>query len=338
MLLTRENLRWPYQEPLTIPPQALAHFRQAQERGRQQQEEWQARLEAYRQAYPEEARQLEEALSGEFTEGLGTGGLADLFKPGDKPIATREASGQVMNAIADQVHTFIGGSADLAPSTKTLLKDHGHYGFEDYCGHNMHFGVREHAMGSIANGMALSRRHSALYRHFPDLLGLHAPANAIGRIDGTAGGLHLHPRLHRPGRGRANASAHRAAPGNEGSPQPGSAPACRCHRVGGGMEGGPGAPSRADSAGVNPPELAGAGPDCPGPGQRGAEGRVHPMGGSRPAESHPHRHRLRAPHRLGSRKSCYRRRVSPPALYPCPPGSCSTPSQQNTATVSCLLT
>ena len=154
VLLTRENLRWPYQEPFTIPPQALAHFRQAQERGRQQQEEWQARLEAYRQAYPEEARQLEEALSGELPKGWDRG-LADLFKPGDKPIATREASGQVMNAIADQVHTFIGGSADLAPSTKTLLKDHGHYGFEDYCGHNMHFGVREHAMGSIANGMAL---------------------------------------------------------------------------------------------------------------------------------------------------------------------------------------
>ena len=154
VLLTRENLRWPYQEPFTIPPQALAHFRQAQERGREQQEEWQARLEAYRQAYPEEARQLEEALSGELPKGWDRG-LADLFKPGDKPIATREASGQVMNAIADQVHTFIGGSADLAPSTKTLLKDHGHYGFEDYCGHNMHFGVREHAMGSIANGMAL---------------------------------------------------------------------------------------------------------------------------------------------------------------------------------------
>ena len=154
VLLTRENLRWPYQEPFTIPPQALAHFRQAQERGRQQQEEWQARLKAYRQAYPEEARQLEEALSGELPKGWDRG-LADLFKPGDKPIATREASGQVMNAIADQVHTFIGGSADLAPSTKTLLKDHGHYGFEDYCGHNMHFGVREHAMGSIANGMAL---------------------------------------------------------------------------------------------------------------------------------------------------------------------------------------
>ena len=60
-----------------------------------------------------------------------------------------------MNAIVQKVHSFTGGSADLAPSTKTLLKDHGHYGFEEYCGHNMHFGVREHAMGAISNGMAL---------------------------------------------------------------------------------------------------------------------------------------------------------------------------------------
>ena len=60
-----------------------------------------------------------------------------------------------MNAVVDRVHTFTGGSADLAPSTKTLLKDHGHYGFGEYYGHNLHFGVREHAMGSIVNGMAL---------------------------------------------------------------------------------------------------------------------------------------------------------------------------------------
>ena len=81
--------------------------------------------------------------------------LDGLFDANDKPMATREASGRVMNAIVDRVHSFTGGSADLAPSTKTLLKDHGNYGFEEYCGHNLHFGVREHAMGSIANGMAL---------------------------------------------------------------------------------------------------------------------------------------------------------------------------------------
>ena len=152
--LTKERLDWPYQEPFAVPPEALAYFRQARERGRQYQEEWQARLEAYRLANPEEAQQLEEALRGDLPEGWDRD-LDALFKAEDKPIATREASGQVMNAIVQNVHAFTGGSADLAPSTKTILKDHGHYGFEEYCGHNMHFGVREHAMGAIANGMAL---------------------------------------------------------------------------------------------------------------------------------------------------------------------------------------
>jgi len=152
--LAKENLGWPYQEPFTIPPEVLAHFRQAQERGRQQQAQWQARLEAYREAYPDEARQLEEDLSGELPEGWHHD-LSDLFKGGDKPIATREASGRVMNAISQKVHSLAGGSGDLAPSTKTILKNHGHYSFKDYSGHNIHFGVREHAMGAIANGMSL---------------------------------------------------------------------------------------------------------------------------------------------------------------------------------------
>ncbi len=152
--LTKERLGWPYDEPFTLPPEVVAHFRQAEERGEHQQREYESRLEAYRQAYPKEARQLEEDLSGDLPEGWDRD-LDDLFKTTGKPIATREASGKVMNAIVQRVHSFTGGSADLAPSTKTTLKDHGHYGFEEYCGHNMHFGVREHAMGAIANGMSL---------------------------------------------------------------------------------------------------------------------------------------------------------------------------------------
>ena len=158
VILAKERLGWPYQEPFTVPPEALAHFREALERGGHRQDEWKSRQKAYRREFPQEARQLEEALSGALPKGWDRE-LKGLFAPGDKPIATREASGRVMNAIADRVPTFTGGSADLAPSTKTLLKDHGHYGFEDYCGNNMHFGVREHAMGAIANGMAL---HGAL--------------------------------------------------------------------------------------------------------------------------------------------------------------------------------
>ena len=152
--LAKERLGWPYREPFHIPQEALDHFRKARDRGVRRQEEWLARLEAYRQSSPEQAAQLEEALTGDLPEGWDRD-LDELFSSADKPMATREASGRVMNTVAERVHSFTGGSADLAPSTKTILKDHGHYGFEEYCGHNLHFGVREHAMGAAANGMAL---------------------------------------------------------------------------------------------------------------------------------------------------------------------------------------
>ena len=152
--LTKKNLGWSYEEPFTVPPEVLIHFRRAEERGSRQQKEWQANLEAYRDAYPQEAHQLEEDLREDLPEGWGHA-LDNLFTVEDKAIATRAASGRVMNAIAPKVHSLMGGSADLAPSTKTILKDKGDYGAEEYCGHNMHFGVREHAMGAIASGMAL---------------------------------------------------------------------------------------------------------------------------------------------------------------------------------------
>ena len=154
VVLAKESLGWPYPETFAVPEVAGDHFREALERGKGLQQQWQTKIEAYRLAYPTEAAQLEETLRGDLPEGWDRG-LEDLLQWGDKPIATREASGRVMNALVDRVHAFTGGSADLAPSTKTLLKDHGHYGFEEYCGHNLHFGVREHAMGAIANGMAL---------------------------------------------------------------------------------------------------------------------------------------------------------------------------------------
>lgn len=152
--LTKEHLGWTYKETFTVPADVLKHLRQAQDRGQRQQQEWQDRLKAYREAYPDEARHLEEDLRGKLPVGWDQG-LDDLFATGDKPIATREASGRVMNAISCRVHSLSGGSADLAPSTKTILKDQEHYGCEEYRGHNMHFGVREHAMGAITNGMAL---------------------------------------------------------------------------------------------------------------------------------------------------------------------------------------
>jgi transketolase len=154
--LAKEKLGWPYKEPFTVPPEVLANFRRAKERGKKQQAEWQARLEAYRRAYTDEAKQLEIDLSGELADGWDSN-LDKLFLSQDKPLATREASGMVMNAVAPKVHALVGGAGDLAPSTKTILKDSGHFGPGDYLGHNLHFGVREHAMGAIASGMAVHK-------------------------------------------------------------------------------------------------------------------------------------------------------------------------------------
>ena len=151
--LTRKQLGWDNEESFTVPPEALKHLREARDRGRKQQEEWWQKLEAYRQAYPDAACHLEEDIRGDLPEGWDSD-LGDLFKEETKPIATRSASGLVMNALAPRIRSLVGGSADLAPSTKTLLSEGGDYGAADYRARNLHFGIREHAMGAIASGMA----------------------------------------------------------------------------------------------------------------------------------------------------------------------------------------
>jgi transketolase len=152
--LAKEALGWPYPEAFAIPSEVLTHFREAQARGKRWQAEWRRRLEAYGKAYPNEARQLEAALLGDLPPGWDSD-LDGLFRAKDKPMATRSASGQVLNALASKVPSLVGGSADLAPSTRTLLKDEGDFVAADHGGRNMHFGVREHSMGAIASGMAL---------------------------------------------------------------------------------------------------------------------------------------------------------------------------------------
>ncbi len=151
--LTRENLRWPY-GPFEVPSEAAAHLRRAVERGKADQARWQVLLDQYRAAFPSEARQLEADLNGDLPAEWDRD-LSDLFKPGDKPLATREALGRLLNKTAGTVRNLTGGSADLAGSVKTLLKDGGDCCAADYSGRNIRFGVREHAMGAIANGIAL---------------------------------------------------------------------------------------------------------------------------------------------------------------------------------------
>jgi transketolase len=165
--LTKENLGWPLDPTFYIPDAALAHFREAVERGEQAEMEWEGRFSAYSQAYPELARELQPLMQADLPAGWD----ADIpaFIPDEKGMATRVASGKVMNAIASGLPTFIGGSADLDPSTHTALAGRGDFespqetmddpqgsvgGGWKYSGGNLHFGIREHGMGAILNGLA----------------------------------------------------------------------------------------------------------------------------------------------------------------------------------------
>ncbi|HLG63357.1 MAG TPA: transketolase [Ktedonosporobacter sp.] len=149
--LTKRNLGWPSEEPFYVPQEALAIFRQAVARGQAQEQAWQEQYQAYATAYPKLAAQWQQEMSGQLPDGWDS--AIPTFKAGEA-LASRAASGQVINAIAPRLPSLIGGSADLAPSTNTYMKDLGDFGPQQ-SGRNFHFGIREHAMGGILNGIAL---------------------------------------------------------------------------------------------------------------------------------------------------------------------------------------
>jgi transketolase len=149
---TKRNLGWPYEEPFTVPQEALAVFRSAVDRGEAAQREWSDAFTAYAAAHREPAAELQRMVAGKLPEGWEK--ALPKFAAGDK-MATRAASGAVLNAIAEGFPELVGGSADLAPSTNTYLKGYADIACEDFAGRNFHFGVREHAMGAALNGIAL---------------------------------------------------------------------------------------------------------------------------------------------------------------------------------------
>ncbi|MFQ5480300.1 MAG: transketolase [Thermodesulfobacteriota bacterium] len=150
---TKENLGWPLEPEFFIPDEVAAEYGKAALEGKALETVWQKVLSEYSAPHPELAAELSALLKGEFSSGWQDD--IPVFTPEDGPIATRKASGAVLNAIAEKTPFLIGGSADLSPSTNTILK-----GFDDFttehAGRNLHFGVREHAMGAILNGLAES--------------------------------------------------------------------------------------------------------------------------------------------------------------------------------------
>jgi len=165
--LTKQKLGWPAEPPFFIPDEALAHFRESVTKGQRAEAEWKERFSAYVRKFPAVAGELEQALRGELPAGWEES-IPD-FPADAKGLATRVASGKVLNAIAPKLPTLIGGSADLNPSTHTVLQKLGDFespertfadsqgsagGGFSYAGRNLHFGVREHGMGAACNGLA----------------------------------------------------------------------------------------------------------------------------------------------------------------------------------------
>ncbi|VWX54530.1 transketolase [Novosphingobium sp. 9U] len=170
---TKKAYGWPEDKQFYVPDGVKEHFTQAVAgRGKPLREEWEATFERYRQSFPEQAAELDLLRRGKLPDGW----QAEIptFPADAKGLASRDSGGKVLNAIAPHVPMLMGGAADLAPSTKTNLTFQGAGSFEpnDYSGRNFHFGVREHAMGSIANGMALSylRSYTGTFLVFADYM------------------------------------------------------------------------------------------------------------------------------------------------------------------------
>lgn len=167
---TRENLGWPYQELFFVPEEIRQHFASlAQERAAAHQR-WQDLWKKYQKSFPELAAELSRRFSGQLPKDWEE---LSLRFPAEKPLATREASGKALNAWAAKVPELLGGSADLAPSNNTLLAGEADVAPGAYGGRNLRFGVREHAMAAIANGMALHgglRPYVATFLVFSDYL------------------------------------------------------------------------------------------------------------------------------------------------------------------------
>jgi transketolase len=168
--LAKEAYGWDPDRHFYVPEEALAHFRRACDRGRELQAQWEERFAAYREAHPEQARALEMIARAQMPEGW----EADLprFDPGGEAMATRKASGALIQWAAKRVPHLVGGSADLATSNNTDIEDGGEVERDAYGGRNLRFGVREHGMGAVVNGLGLHgfRAYGGTFLVFSDYM------------------------------------------------------------------------------------------------------------------------------------------------------------------------
>ncbi len=151
--LTKQNLNWPEDKFFHIPDEVNDHFKEVKKKGEEYEAEWNKLFESYKKKYPSEADRFLKIMKGEF--GNEWKKALPVFENVNEKLATRAASGKVINAIAEYLPTLIGGSADLEPSNNTMIKGSAKFSADDRSGKNFHFGIREHGMASIMNGMAL---------------------------------------------------------------------------------------------------------------------------------------------------------------------------------------
>ena len=168
--LTKEAMGWPTVEPFYVPETALAHFRGAVVRGAELQAQWERRFAEYRDAHPEPAAELERMIRRELPGGWDA--EVPRFEASGTMTATRKSSHTVLQWAAAQVPELVGGSADLAPSTLTTIDDSGSVEAGSYAERNLHFGIREHAMGAIVNGLTLHyfRGYGSTFLVFSDYM------------------------------------------------------------------------------------------------------------------------------------------------------------------------
>ncbi|MEG3164939.1 transketolase [Sphingomonas sp. PB2P19] len=181
--LTKKAYGWPEDKSFYVPDGVVEHFHGTiADRGAKLRDAWVAMTDQYRTDYPEMAAELDLLLKDELPEGWD----ADIpvFEADAKGLASRDSGGKVLNAIAGRVPWLIGGSADLAPSTKTDIKGKPSFEANNYAGQNFHFGVREHGMGGVVNGMALShlRSYGSTFLVFSDYMRAPIRLSAIMEI------------------------------------------------------------------------------------------------------------------------------------------------------------
>lgn len=153
--LVKENFGFDPDKNFMVADDVLRFYREKGKAGMQKENDWNTLYREYKQKYPAEAAEYELLSNGKLPGGWNND--LPVFKPDEKGMATRKASGKMLNAIADKLPLLIGGSADLAPSTDTYLNAFPSFSGENHSGRNFHFGIREHAMGAILNGMALTK-------------------------------------------------------------------------------------------------------------------------------------------------------------------------------------